>query len=82
VELTPRETQTLHAVAQCLTHAQAARRLGVTEATVNTYVKRLRAKLNAGNKAELTRIAIERGHMRTRLPHPPSPATGIVPATA
>ncbi|MEO3929123.1 response regulator transcription factor [Micromonosporaceae bacterium B7E4] len=82
VVLTPRETQTLRAVAQGLTHAQAARRLGVTEATVNTYVKRLRAKLNAGNKAELTRIAIERGHMRTRSPHPPSPVTGAVAATA
>ncbi len=64
--LTPRETETLRMVAQGLTHAQAARRLGLTEATVNTYVKRIRAKLNAGNKAELTRIAIERGHLAAR----------------
>jgi two-component system invasion response regulator UvrY len=62
-DLTPREVQTLRAVALGLTHGQVARRLGLTEATVNTYVKRIRAKLNAGNKAELTRIAIERGHL-------------------
>jgi DNA-binding NarL/FixJ family response regulator len=62
-DLTPREVQTLRAVALGLTHSQVARRLGLTEATVNTYVKRIRAKLNAGNKAELTRIAIERGHL-------------------
>jgi DNA-binding NarL/FixJ family response regulator len=76
VLLTPRETDTLQAIAQGLTHAQAARRLGLTEATVNTYVKRLRAKLNAGNKAELTRIAIERGHLRAQRSHPPS----LIPA--
>jgi DNA-binding NarL/FixJ family response regulator len=81
VVLTPRETETLCAVAQGLTHSQAARRLGLTEATVNTYVKRLRAKLNAGNKAELTRIAIERGHLHTRRPHPPSLPPSIAPAT-
>ena len=30
-------------VAYGYTHAQIARRMGVTEATVNTYVKRIRA---------------------------------------
>ena len=44
-------------------HSQIANRMGLTEATVNTYAKRIRAKLNAGNKAELTRIAIELGHV-------------------
>jgi two-component system invasion response regulator UvrY len=62
-DLTPREQETLRAIVQGLTHAQIARRFGLTEATVNTYVKRIRNKLHAGNKAELTRIAIERGHV-------------------
>ncbi|ASW53455.1 response regulator transcription factor [Plantactinospora sp. KBS50] len=61
--LAPREVETLRWIAQGLTHAQIAGRMGLTEATVNTYAKRIRAKLNAGNKAELTRIAIERGHL-------------------
>ncbi|WP_432827560.1 response regulator transcription factor [Dactylosporangium sp. CA-092794] len=62
-ELSPREVETLRWIAMGLTHAQIARRMGLTEATVNTYTKRIRAKLNAGNKAELTRIAIELGHV-------------------
>jgi DNA-binding NarL/FixJ family response regulator len=35
--------------------------MGLTEATVSTYVKRIRSKLNVGNKADLTRTAIELG---------------------
>ncbi|MER7277823.1 response regulator transcription factor [Dactylosporangium sp. NPDC000244] len=61
--LAPREVETLRWIARGLTHAQIAGRMGLTEATVNTYAKRIRAKLNAGNKAELTRLAIELGHM-------------------
>jgi DNA-binding NarL/FixJ family response regulator len=61
--LANREVETLVAVARGLTHGQIARRMGLTEATVNTYVKRIRAKLNAGNKAELTRKAIELGYL-------------------
>jgi DNA-binding NarL/FixJ family response regulator len=61
--LATREIETLVSVASGLTHGQIARRMGLTEATVNTYVKRIRAKLNAGNKAELTRKAIELGYL-------------------
>jgi DNA-binding NarL/FixJ family response regulator len=61
--LANREIETLVSVARGLTHGQIARRMGLTEATVNTYVKRIRAKLNAGNKAELTRKAIELGYL-------------------
>jgi two-component system nitrate/nitrite response regulator NarL len=32
----------------------------VTKATVDTYVERIRAKLQVGNKAELTRAALQR----------------------
>jgi DNA-binding CsgD family transcriptional regulator len=34
--------------------------MGVSRATVDTYVERIRAKLHVGNKAELTRAAFER----------------------
>ncbi|WP_229403219.1 response regulator transcription factor [Micromonospora okii] len=61
--LSPREVQTLRCIAQGLTHRQAAHRLGVTEQTVNTYAKRLRHKLGAANKAELTRRAVELGYL-------------------
>ena len=66
LRLTEREVETLRFVAQGLTHGQIGRRMGLTESTVNTYVKRLRAKLNTGNKAELTRRAIELGYVATR----------------
>lgn len=58
--LSAREEETLDLIAQGLTHAQAASRMGVSRATVDTYVERIRAKLHVGNKAELARAAIER----------------------
>jgi DNA-binding NarL/FixJ family response regulator len=63
--LAPREIETLTLIAIGLTHAQIARRMGLAPATVNTYAKRLRSKLKAGNKAELTRMAVELGHLDT-----------------
>ncbi len=58
--LSLREEETLNLIAQGLTHAQAALRMGVSRATVDTYVERIRAKLHVGNKAELARAAMER----------------------
>lgn len=60
--LSHREAETLRLVAAGLTHRQISRRLGVTETTVSTYVRRIRIKLDAGNKADLTRIAIQLGY--------------------
>lgn len=60
--LSHREGETLRLVAAGLTHRQISRRLGVTEATVSTYVRRIRVKLDAGNKADLTRLAIQLGY--------------------
>jgi DNA-binding NarL/FixJ family response regulator len=65
--LAPREVQTLRLIARGLTHSQAAQELGLTAATVDTYIKRIRTKLAAGNKAELTRRAIEFGYLSTRV---------------
>ncbi|MEV0279356.1 response regulator transcription factor [Streptomyces sp. NPDC050610] len=62
--LARRELETLRLLAEGLTHSQIGRRMGLTEATVSTYVKRIRTKLNVGNKADLTRTAIELGLLR------------------
>lgn len=61
--LAPREVETLRWIALGFTHSQIATRMGLSQATVNTYAKRIRAKLNVSNKAELTRVAIELGHL-------------------
>jgi DNA-binding NarL/FixJ family response regulator len=59
--LARREVETLRWLAAGLTHRQIARRMALTEATVSTYVKRIRNKLGVGNKADLTRKAFELG---------------------
>lgn len=58
--LSPREREALDLIATGFTHAQAAKRMNVTKATVDTYVERIRSKLQVGNKAELTKIALRR----------------------
>lgn len=58
--LSPREEEALDLIARGLTHAQTASRMGVSRATVDTYVERIRAKLHVGNKAELAQAAFER----------------------
>ena len=62
--LSPREEQTLGYIARGFTHEQIATRLGIRKSTVNTYVERIREKLQLGNKADLTRAALERSHRR------------------
>jgi DNA-binding NarL/FixJ family response regulator len=64
--LSAREEETLSYIAQGFTHAQVARRMGVSKATVDTYVERIRAKLQVGNKAQLTRAALNRLERRDR----------------
>lgn len=56
--LSDRETQVLRQISRGLTHGQITTRLGISPHTVDTYVKRIRAKLGVGNKAELTRVAL------------------------
>jgi DNA-binding CsgD family transcriptional regulator len=45
-------------IARGLTHSQIASRLQISQHTVDTYVERIRGKLDIGNKAELTRAAV------------------------
>lgn len=60
-DLAPREIETLTLIASGLTQYQTARRMGLSPGTVNTYTKRIRQKLDVGNKADLTRAAFELG---------------------
>jgi DNA-binding NarL/FixJ family response regulator len=56
--LSSRERQVLEHIALGRTHDQTARSLGLSRHTVDTYVKRARRKLSAGNKADLVRAAM------------------------
>jgi len=76
--LSRREIETLRLIVDGCTHRQVARRLGLTEETVNTYVKRIRGKLNAGNKAELTRKAIDLGYATPHADPPQQPKLASV----
>jgi DNA-binding CsgD family transcriptional regulator len=62
--LSVREDQVLQYIALGYTHCQIAQRLGISQHTVNTYVKRIREKLGVGNKADLTRAAMLRSFSR------------------
>jgi DNA-binding NarL/FixJ family response regulator len=68
--LSEREEQVLRQISRGLTHGQIATRLGISPHTVDTYVKRIRAKLGVGNKAELTRAALL-GRLAEDLPAKP-----------
>jgi DNA-binding CsgD family transcriptional regulator len=59
--LAPRELEALMLIVQGFTQAQTAVRMGVSAATVDTYMRRIRHKLGAGNKADLTRRALQLG---------------------
>lgn len=63
ISLAPRERQALALIAQGFTQSQAATRMGISPATIDTYIKRIRRKPGPGNKAELTRRAIELGEV-------------------
>ncbi len=56
--LSMREQQALAYIAGGLTHQEAAARMGVSKATLDTYVTRVRTKLQLGNKAELALAAL------------------------
>ena len=53
-----RKQQALAYIAGGLTHQEAAARMGVSKATLDTYVTRVRTKLQLGNKAELALAAL------------------------
>ncbi|MFH9723425.1 response regulator transcription factor [Streptomyces sp. NPDC017254] len=68
--LSPREREVLGHLVEGCTHDQAARRIGISQHTVDTYVKRIRSKLGAHNKAQLVRAALTTPRVPTAHPEP------------
>ncbi len=64
--LSDREQEVLSYVARGFTHSQTAARLGISLSTVDTYIRRIRAKLQVGNKAQLTLAALEQLNRKRR----------------
>lgn len=59
--LAPRERETLRHIAAGRTYLQTARHMGLSQHTVDAYLRRIRAKLGINSTAELTRLAISLG---------------------
>lgn len=53
-----REREVLHHFSNGLTYLQTARRMGIAARTVDTYLRRIRAKAGVVSAAELTRLAV------------------------
>lgn len=69
--LSKRESLVLALVGDGYTNDQIARRIGISKHTVDTYLRRIRSKLNLGNKAQLARAAFHYSQTRP-LPQEPS----------
>lgn len=61
VRLSPRELQVLRHIALGHTSQQTSRRLGISVSTVETYLNRMRTKLDAPTRAHLIRAAVQLG---------------------
>lgn len=59
--LTAREKDVLRLVADGLTNRDIAGRLGISQNTVKNHIKNILAKLQADNRTQLVRLALERG---------------------
>ncbi|KWW99425.1 DNA-binding response regulator [Carbonactinospora thermoautotrophica] len=56
--LAPREQEVLRHIADGCTHAQAARHMGISVGTLETYLRRVRRKFAIGSPADLVRFAL------------------------
>jgi DNA-binding CsgD family transcriptional regulator len=56
--LSAREREVLDHIANGCTYVQTAHRMGIRACTVDTYLRRIRAKSGAVTGAELTRLAV------------------------
>lgn len=66
VDLSQREKDVLQSIAEGLKTREIARRLGVTDRTIETYRRRLMTKLDVHSVAELIRDAIAKGILKTK----------------
>ena len=64
IELTPREIEVLMLVANGLSNAQVAERIGRTEGTVKVHLKNILQKLDAHDRTEAVTTALKRGFIR------------------
>ncbi|MGE5748459.1 MAG: response regulator [Gemmatimonas sp.] len=64
IGLTPRELEVLRLVADGLTNAQVAERIGRTEGTVKVHLKNILQKLDAKDRTEAVTTALRRGFIR------------------
>jgi len=71
-ELTGRERAVLEALAEGLTNAEIAERMGISSKTVSNNVSNILAKLQAVDRARLMLMALEAGMGRARAPEDPS----------
>ena len=60
-QLSAREMEVLELVVMGLSNKQIAHRLQIADATAKNHVKNILAKLNAHDRTEATRVAIQRG---------------------
>jgi Response regulator containing a CheY-like receiver domain and an HTH DNA-binding domain len=58
--VTPREAEVLQLLSEGLSARQMARRLSLSERTVNTHVAKLYRKLGVSNRVEAVRVAMRR----------------------
>ena len=64
IPLTPRETEVLSLVANGLSNAEVADRIGRTEGTVKVHLKNILQKLGANDRTEAVTTALRRGFIR------------------
>lgn len=62
--LAPRELEVLGFLANGYSYEQAGLNMGISLASVRTYVRRLYAKLGVHTKSEATRVAMQQGVLR------------------
>lgn len=68
-QLSPREQEVLHLLAEGLGVAQIARRLFISESTAKTHIAKLYDKLGAGNRAQALMSALRLGLLHTSDAH-------------
>jgi DNA-binding NarL/FixJ family response regulator len=64
IPLTPREIEVLSMVAQGLSNAEVAARIGRTEGTAKVHLKNILQKLSATDRTEAVTTALKRGFIR------------------
>ncbi|UGS39039.1 response regulator transcription factor [Capillimicrobium parvum] len=78
-QLSPREREVMHLMAEGLTAEAAGGELGVSVETVRTHVRNAVRKLQARNRVHAIALALERGEVSLGTPsgaHPPSRGAG------